>query len=176
VEQAVAPLEGLLQQLGRRVDEVQGSLDQLERRPTPAVAPEVSPHIESALQQLEHRMEEVQRRLELLERRPALAAAPAPAAVAAPAPMAGPAPAPAFAAPRAPAVVASPNRATSLAPQFQPPTHARPVEISVHIEPELKALDGRRRRARFMTGVIAFLVVAFGGLFFALAQSYMPTH
>jgi hypothetical protein len=53
---------------------------------------------------------------------------------------------------------------------------ARPIQFSAGLESELRSvLDGRKRRIRLIASIVAFVVVAFGGLVFALVQSYSPT-
>ncbi len=135
-----------------------------------------------ALAPVQHAFRDLQRRIEDLERRPAAA----PAVV-------GVAPAPAAGIPAAQAVVAPapyrPPQATypgpgvvSLAPipitvasiAPRPPLFdvaAIERDASVVID---GALDGRRRKVRLALTFVLILLVIFGGLFAALANSYQP--
>jgi hypothetical protein len=44
-------------------------------------------------------------------------------------------------------------------------------DVRIHVD---GGLDGRKRRFRLVLTLVLLLVVAFGGLFAALAQSYAP--
>ncbi|MBV9945565.1 MAG: hypothetical protein JOZ69_01800 [Myxococcales bacterium] len=44
------------------------------------------------------------------------------------------------------------------------------------LDSDVQELDGRRRRKRMVLGVVALFVVAFGGMFAALAESYTHAH
>jgi hypothetical protein len=116
------------------------------------------------LRLLERRADELQRRLEALERGPA------------------PAMTVAVSAPRAlvAAPVASPNPAIArdLTPHqtIGRPMQPQAIDVSFRLDPELRILDGRRRRIRFVTGIVVLLVGVFASLLIALAQSYTPPH
>lgn len=138
-----------------------------------AVEEAVAP-LRRALRDLEHRVEE-------LERRPYAAAIAAPVAArastqAGPA-AAGVAPGLAVATPPAAVVVAQPAAAAHPVTAPAPPlldVHA--IEHDVSIDVDLGALDGRRRRRRHVIAFVVLIVLVFGGMFTALAASYMPHH
>jgi hypothetical protein len=134
--------------------------------PAPEAPPDVRPIVrtlveqaiaplEGKLREMERRAEDLQRRVDLLERRPAPAI---------------PAAAVSAAAVIAPASAAVPYRPT-VAGATQTPS-----EGSLRLDPELKALDGRRRRARLILTVFVLLGVTFAVLFAALAESYTHAH
>jgi hypothetical protein len=66
--------------------------------------------------------------------------------------------------------------AISSPPQVVPPApilNVAAIERDVHIHVD-GGLDGSKRRFRLVLTLVLLLVVAFGGLFAALAQSYAP--
>lgn len=131
-------------------------------QPTPVnleqeLRPIVRALVEAAFTPLERRLRDLQTRLDELERRPA----PAPVV------MAAPAPAPSFARAYAPS---HPN------PVAGPILNVAAIERSVKLDSELGVFDGRRRRLRLALAVAFGLIVLFGGLFAALAESYTHAH
>jgi hypothetical protein len=139
--------------------------------------------LERQLREVERRLGEMQRRLDEVERRPAAVGAPAAVASIAPVPSAAPAP-------RVlsgfPGPVSSPVAATvqaGVATASRPPAISRPViELAPSVRPvpvettDALVIDGRRRKLRLALAVVGMLVVVFGGLFAALAESYTHAH
>jgi hypothetical protein len=162
----------------------------LSRAPLPAqhLAPQEDPRtlvrlaVGEALAPVQQAFRDIQRRLEELERRP-LVVAPAPVA-----------PAPALGAMRAPqatvpggVTATGTDLAVSMVPVSVGPVPVtigslapRPPVLDVAaIERDASvtidgAIDGRRRKLRLVLTFVLLLLLVFGGLFAALANSYTP--
>jgi hypothetical protein len=130
--------------------------------------------VAEAVAPLNQTIRELLRRVEELERRPVPQPAAAVSVVASPA-VATPAdayrqPQPSY--PAAISVPAAPPSAPAVIARA-PTLDVAAIERDVHIDVDF-ALDGRRRRRRLAITFVLFLVVVFGGLFAALANSYTP--
>jgi hypothetical protein len=156
VEQAMVPLDRAMRSM---VEQATAPLERTMRSMVEqAMAPldrTVRAAVEQAIAPLDGAMRDLQRRLEDVERRPAIA----PVIMAEAAPRAAP--------------MGQPQ------PGYHPQARAidlAAIERSVALGPEMRALDGRRRRTRLVVTVVLACLVVFAGLFAALAQSYSHTH
>jgi hypothetical protein len=131
--------------------------------------------VAEAVAPLNQTIRELLRRIEDLERRPVPQPAAAVSVAAAPPAVAMTAeayrqPQPSY--PAAISVPAAPPSAPAVIARA-PALDIAAIERDVHIDVDF-ALDGRRRRRRLAITFVLFLVVVFGGLFAALANSYTP--